>query len=113
MRLLTEDALLVCDHVLGRVDIEPTQPFVTIEGRRILVEKNPEGRAISGCPNASATIKPCTATLAVKEGYSALLRIGQRRVCLDTVTGLTDGTPPGQVDYVVHQPGQLFVREVP
>ena len=113
MQLLTEDALLVCNHVLGRVDIEPTQPFVTIAGRRVLVEKNPEGRAIKGCPNASITIKPCTNTLAVKKGYSDLLRIGQKRVCLDTVTGLTDGTPPGQVRYRVYEPGQPFVREVP
>lgn len=111
MKLLTEDAVLVCNHELGRVDIEPTQSLVTIERRAVLVENNPEARRITGCPNIGAVIKPCLATLKVREGYSDLLRIEGRRVCLDTVTGLTDGTPPGTVPYKVRTPGQVFVAE--
>jgi len=111
MLLLTEDALLVCKHELGKVKLQPTQSLVHIRGRRVLVEVNPEGCAISGCPNYGPTIKPCTSTLAVKKGYSDLLRIEGRRVCLDTVTGLTDGTPPGTVMYIVRDPAQPFVTE--
>jgi hypothetical protein len=111
MLLLTEDAVLVCKHELGKVSLQPSQSFVTISNRCILVEVNPEGRPIGGCPNYGPTIKPCTATLPVKEGYSELLRIGDQRVCLDTVTGLTDGTPPGTVKYIVREPGQGFVTE--
>jgi hypothetical protein len=111
MKLLTEDAVLLCNHVLGTVDIVPTQDLVTANGRRILVERNPEGRPIKGCPNIGATIKPCQLTLAVEVGYSDLLRIDGRRICLDTVTGLTDGTPPGTVKYTVRDPGQQFVEE--
>lgn len=111
MRLLTEDALLVCRHELGKVDIQPTQSLATIAGRRILVEINPEGRRISGCPMYGPGIRPCQTTLPVKQGYSTLLRINGRRVCLDTVTGLTDGTPPGAVDYLVRNPGQTLVKE--
>lgn len=112
MNLLTEDAQLVCNHEPGHVDIAPTQELVTIERRAVLVETDPEGRKITGCPNIGATIKPCTLTLKVREGYSDLLRIEGRRVCLDTVTGLTDGTPPGVVPYKVRDPGQAFVAEV-
>ncbi len=113
MLWLTEDARLVCKHELGTVNIVATQGLVTIEGRSVLVERDPEGKAIIGCPNYGPTIKPCTTTLVVQEGYSAWLRIDGRRICLDPVTGLTDGTPPGVVKYIVRLPGQVFVSEAP
>ena len=111
MLFLTEDAVLVCKHELGNVQNKPTQDVVTVMGRRVLVEIDPEGRPIVGCPMYGVTIKPCTTTLKVKEGYSDLLRVEGRRVCLDTVTGLTDGTPPGTVLYKVRSAGQDFVSE--
>ncbi len=110
MRWLTEDAKLVCKHELGRVQIVATQTLVTIAQRKVLVEIDPEGRPIVGCPHTGAAVKPCTATLKVEQGYSEFLRIGGRRVCLDTVTGLTDGMPPGVVKYLVRDPGQEFVE---
>ncbi|MEP7105253.1 MAG: hypothetical protein ABI838_05360 [Chloroflexota bacterium] len=109
--MLTEDAVLVCDHQLGIVQNRPTQKLVTVKGRRLLVETNPEGRTIKGCPNIGLSIKPCNTTLKVKQGYSPLLKIDGRRVCLDTVSGLTDGTPPGAVNYKVRSPGQTLVVE--
>ena len=112
MKLLTQDSVLICAHVLGKVDVRATQRLVTIDGRRVLVEVDPESRPIRGCPNVGATIKPCQLTLRVQVGYSDLLRIDGRRVCLDTVTGLTDGTPPGMVPYRVRSPRQTLVSEV-
>jgi hypothetical protein len=109
MRLLTEDAALTCAHLLGKVDIEASQDWVTVEGRKLLVEDDPENRSISGCPNYGVAIKPCTHTLAVKVGYSTFLRIDGERICLDSVQGLTDGTPPGTVLYQVRAPGQDWV----
>lgn len=109
MLLLTEDALLLCKHVLGKVGLVPSQGWVTIDGRKVLVQADPEGRPIAGCPNVGATIKPCTSTLAVERGYSAFVRVDGRPVCLDTVEGLTDGTPPGIVKYNVASAGQAFV----
>ena len=111
MRWLTEDAKLVCKHELGHVGIVATQPFVSIAGRKVLVESDPEGRPITSCPNYGPTIKPCTTTLKVQAGYSSWLRIGGHSVCLDTVTGLTDGMPPGTVKYLVRDPGQTLVDE--
>lgn len=113
MKLLTEDALLVCDHQIGRVLIRGTQSLVTIEARQVLVESDPEQRTIVSCPNLGATIKPCTLTLKVTAGYSSFVRIEGRRICLDTVTGLTDGTPPVTVNYLVRSPGQTLVTEAP
>ena len=112
MQLLTEDALVVCTHELGIVKIIATQTLVTIARRRVLVEIDPEGRSIKGCPNVGPGIKACLTTLVVKQGYSDLLRIDGKRVCLDTVTGFTDGTPPGSVKYIVNKSGQDLVGEV-
>ncbi len=111
MLLLTEDAVLICKHALGVVGIVAGQQLVTVAGRKLLIDNDPESRPITGCPNVGATIKPCVSTLPVQVGYSDLMRINGRRVCLDTVTGITDGTPPGTVKYNVKAAGQGFVRE--
>ncbi len=110
MELMTEDASVVCAHEQGVVTNDPSQSLVTIAGRRVLVDADPEGRPIRGCPNIGATIKPCLKTLTVTAGYSEFVRIDRHRVCLVTVTGLTDGTPPGVVTYKVRRPGQDLVR---
>ena len=109
MRLLTEDAILICPHPGGIVSIAPTQRLVTVSGRWVLVEPNPEHRSIDKCTNAAPPMKPCMNTLPVTNGYSNLLRIDGQRVCLDSATGLTDGMPAGMPHYTVKQPGQLFV----
>jgi hypothetical protein len=111
VKILTEDADLRCDHMNGKVKVQATQALVTVDGRRVLVDDNPESRPISGCPMYGAMIKPCANTLAVKKGYSDLVTIDGKRVCLDTVEGLTDGTPPGTVKYKVVEPGQAWVDQ--
>jgi hypothetical protein len=111
MKVLTRDALLVCNHELGTVRIVASQNLVTIEGRPVLVRNDPESRPIVGCPNIGMTIKPCQQTLRVQRGYSDLVRIEGQPICLDTVDGLTDGTPPGTVHYHVRNPGQTLVSE--
>jgi hypothetical protein len=112
MKWLTEDAVLVCKHELGVVKNKPSQELVTIEQRVVLVDNDPEGRSISRCPNIGATIKPCTTTKKVTVGYSDFIRINGQRVCLDSVTGLTNGTPPETVKYYVRKPGQELVEEL-
>ena len=111
MLILNEDALLVCKHEVGRITNKPSQDFVTIEKRRILVEADPVGRDIKGCPVVPPIGRPCVTTLIVHTGYSDWLRVGGKRICLDTITGFTDGTPPGVVKYKVNFAGQEFVSE--
>lgn len=111
MLVLTEDAGLYCKHS-GKVSIRATQALVMVEGRCVLVEPDPVGRPISLCPNV-VPFKPCLTTLLVQKGYSEFIRVEDRRLCLDTVTGFTDGTPPGVVMYEVRSAGQGFVSEMP
>jgi hypothetical protein len=108
MLALNFDARLQCAHA-GVVKNTTSQAFARIAGELVLVQPDPQGRTIVGCPNAGPTIKPCTTTLPVQAGYSAFVRIAGHPVCLDTVWGLTDGTPPGAVRYTVAAPGQSFV----
>jgi hypothetical protein len=112
MLILTEDAGLYCKHGPGRVSIVATQNLVTVEKRRVLAEIDPQGRPIRGCPSV-VPFKPCTTTLVVDKGYSDFIRVENRRICLDIVTGFTDGTPPGIVKYAVRFAGQKFVSEQP
>ncbi|HWA89860.1 MAG TPA: hypothetical protein VG889_07485 [Rhizomicrobium sp.] len=111
MRWLTEDATLACEHG-GTISIKTSQDFVRIEKKRVLIEPNPEGRSIGGCPNSNpvAGIRSCLTTLKVRQGYSDFVRIAGHAVCLDSIQGLTDGTPPGIVAYKVRAPGQKFVE---
>ena len=83
--------------------------FVRIDGQYALVKGDPELQPIVGCANAGFTIKPCNITLK-GQGYSAFVRIGGQPVCLDTLSGLTDGTPPGIVRYTVVDARQHFVE---
>jgi hypothetical protein len=112
MLWLTEDAVIVCAHELGQIVNEPTQNITTVEGRRVLVAKDPEGRSIRGCPNVGAAIRPCLHTLAVKKGYSTWITVEGHSVCLDTLSGLTDGTPPATVLYKARHAGQSIVGEL-
>lgn len=113
MNFLTLEAKLVCKHVTGVIQFPiHHQSLVRISGHPVLVEKDPQAKPIVGCANIGLTIKPCTLTVNVEKGYSEFIRIQGRKVCLEPITGLTDGTPPGSVKYTVQSPGQNFVSEV-
>lgn len=109
MRWLTTAAEVRCDHD-GKVANNPSQHWVEISGHPVLVDDDPQGRAIARCPNIGATMKPCTKTLRVATGYSGWIRIDGDAVVLDNLDGLTDGTVPGTVHYRVRNPGQSFVE---
>jgi len=111
--LLNEDAVVLCKH-RAPVAIHVDQTLVTIAGKPVLVDPYPVGRGISRCPNTLLIgVKPCQRVLAVKDGYSNLLFIKGQRVCLDTLKGPTDGTPPGGAEYLVKSAGQEFVFQNP
>jgi hypothetical protein len=107
--ILTEKSQLQCGHLMGRVDIDPSQDFVRIEGSRVLVRPDPEHRPIHGCPNISAVTKPCQHTLQVRTGYSTFVRISGEPVVLADLAGVTDGSPPAGAGYQVADPAQDLV----
>lgn len=110
MQLMTELALITCDHGTGKVASKSSQSLVWVEGSAVLVGNDPGNKMIAGCSNLAPTIKPCTMSMAVEQGHSALVSIDGVPACLDTVVGGTDGTPPSATKYRVRAPGQGLVR---
>ncbi|HET6214416.1 MAG TPA: hypothetical protein VFE14_16240 [Micromonosporaceae bacterium] len=109
MEWITDDSVIRCGHD-GRVDNVPRQRWVRVAGAPVLVDDDPERRSIAACPNYGPTMKPCTTTLRVSQGYSSWLRVDGHRVVLSNLDGLTDGTVPGTVHYTVRDPMQRLVR---
>lgn len=108
MKILVQTGTLRCGHD-GTVLNAARQGWVRVGGSAVLVADDPQGRTIVLCPNVGINIKPCTRTLVVQAGYSRFVRIDGHAVCLDTVQGYTDGTPPGSVKYTVRSAGQQLV----
>jgi hypothetical protein len=109
MLWLTEDAKLRCDHAgSGKVTgFKPAQSWVTIAGRRVLVDPDPEGRTMNGCIMKPPEFLPCSKTLKVTSGYSRWVKVDAHAVCLSTVVGLTLANP--QTQYRVYDPAQVLV----
>jgi len=107
--LLREDAVLLCGH-MGVVRISASQHWVTVEGKALLVDNDPEGKTIAGCPNV-ASGQPCVQTGIVQKGYSAFIRIDGHAVCRQELEGLA--LPMVVYHYTVSYPGQRLVAEAP
>lgn len=113
MEWITTASVIKCSH-RGKINNFASQDWVRVETddgmAPVLVDNDPEGRDIDGCPNSGPQIKKCGKTENVRTGYSTWLRIGGNSVVLSNLDGLTNGTPPRMVPYRVTDPKQLFVR---
>lgn len=107
MLWLTEDANLICSHQTGYITgFSPSQSWVTVSNRRVLIDPDTIGRSIAICPNLPPLGKPCTKTLGVSTGHSGLIKIDGRGVCMDNLIGPVDAPSP---PYSVRTPGQTLV----
>lgn len=104
--VLTQDALLLCKHVTGKVSLAASQHWVSVESRPVLVDSDPENRSIEHCSWSGPGVKPCQQTLKVVRGYSTFVSVDGAAVCLDTLTGFTESLPP--VTYDVKSAGQAL-----
>jgi len=107
--IVTTKATIMCSHG-GRVTLVPKQAQVLIQGGSVLCEGDLSGAPIVGCLQApSPSTKPCTMVVSTLPGSSAptVLVLG-RPVLLQTLSGMTDGVPPGTLK--VSNPGQATVQ---
>ena len=102
MKLLTKDANVRCSHK-GKVQVQASQSYVTIEGVPVLVMGDLAGKAILACTNAASS--PCATTLP-PVGDSTLVFIDGKPVSLDRNVGLTSGVG----GYKVEDPAQKLVE---
>ena len=107
--VLNTNATVLCSHG-GRVALIPRQMQVMAGGAPVMCVPDLIGAPIAGCAQPpTPTTKPCTTVVAVFPGsWSMTVMAGGRPVYLGTVTGLTDGVPPGSLTVVY--PGQAVVQ---
>jgi len=99
----------MCSHG-GRVTLIPRQEKVTIQGGAVMCEPDLVGCVIVGCaqPPTPGT-KPCTTVVATFPGStSPKVSVDGRPVYLATLSGITDGVPPGTL--ITADPGQTSVE---
>jgi hypothetical protein len=108
--LVTSNARIVCAHA-GQVQLIPKQTTVQIQGGMVMRETDLIGAPIVGCAQAPSTnTKPCTTVVSVIPGSGSNPRVLAQGmpVHLDTLTGITDGVPPGTIQ--VLSAGQTVVQ---
>lgn len=110
LNILTSSSSLKCAHG-GRVDIEPSQRWVRVNGDPVLVDPDTVGRPIHACPMATPANPPCSKTVNANNSasFSALVRIDGHGVCLDTATGMTNWSKLAVIPYAVISAGQDLV----
>ncbi len=107
--VLTTNAVIMCNHA-GVVTPIPGQTQVLMAGGVVLCEPDLVGAPIAGCTQPiTPTSKPCTAVLSTLPGSSAPnVLVAGRPAYLVTLSGITDGVPPGTITVTV--PGQVIVQ---
>jgi hypothetical protein len=107
--IVTANATIICTHG-GQVTLLPRQVQVQSQGGAVLREGDLAGAPIVGCTQpASPGSKPCTVVVSTLPGSSApTVTVGGLPVLLATLSGITDGVPPGSI--MVMQPGQATVQ---
>jgi hypothetical protein len=102
--IVTANADIRCSHQ-GQVVMAPGQESTVAEGGPVLCFGDLVGWAIQGCTQpASTNSKPCTAVVSVAGGTAPTVTVGGKPVYLSSLTGVTDGVPPGTL--TVFDPGQ-------
>jgi hypothetical protein len=107
--VVTTNATIMCVHG-GQVTLLPHQVQVQARGGNVLCEGDLSGAPIIGCAQPpSPSTKPCTTVISTLPGSSApTVTVGGRPVLLATLSGMTDGVPPGTI--MVVSPGQMTVQ---
>lgn len=100
-QVVTTNARIVCSHG-GQVTLIPKNPTVTAGGAPVVRETDLVGAPIVGCAQAPSTnTKPCTMVVSTLPGGSApLVAAGGMPVHIDSLSGVTDGVPPGTISVV-------------
>jgi len=103
--LVTSNAIMMCNHG-GRVQVIPKQMQVSVQGGFVLCDPDLIGSPITGCQiKVTAFTSPCTVIVETLPGStSETVAVAGRPAYLQTLVGITNGRPPGEVTVIF--PGQ-------
>ena len=107
--IVTTNDTIICIHG-GTVILTPKQAVVTASGGAVLRETDLIGAPIVGCAQPpSISSKPCTTVVSTLPGGSApTILVGGLPAHVSTLSGITDGVPPGTISVVA--PGAPTVQ---
>lgn len=107
--IVTTNDTIICIHG-GTVLLTPKQAVVTASGGAVLRETDLIGAPIVGCAQPpSISSKPCTTVISTLPGGSApTVIVGGLPAHVSTLSGITDGVPPGTISVVA--PGAPTVQ---
>ena len=107
--IVTTNDTIICIHG-GTVVLTPKQAVVTASGGAVLRETDLIGAPIVGCAQPpSISSKPCTTVISTLPGGSApTVIVGGLPAHVSTLSGITDGVPPGTISVVA--PGAPTVQ---
>jgi hypothetical protein len=96
-KALTTASDVECGHQ-GAVQVSSSAKL-TIGGNAVLIASGVVGSSVAHCATpASSTTSPCMTVLSVlPTSLAQKLTVGGLPVVLDTLSGLTDGKPPGSL----------------
>ena len=99
--IVTTQDTIICTHG-GTVVMTPKQGVVTAGGGAVLRETDLIGAPIVGCTQPpSISSKPCTTVVSTLPGGSTpTVLVGGLPAHLATLSGITDGVPPGTISVV-------------
>jgi hypothetical protein len=107
--IVTATATILCAHG-GQVTLIPRQMIALAQGSPILCEPDLVGAPIIGCAQPpTIASKPCTTVISTIPGSTSLkVSVSGRPAYVATLSGITDGVPPGVI--MVVNPGQTLVQ---
>jgi hypothetical protein len=107
--VVTTNDTIVCVHG-GTVVLTPKQTVVLAQGGAVLRETDLIGAPIVGCAQPpTIASKPCTTVISTLPGGSApTVMVGGLPAHISTLSGITDGVPPGTI--MVVAPGAPLVQ---
>lgn len=99
--IVTTNDTIMCIHG-GIVVLTPKQGAVTASGGAVLRETDLIGAPIVGCTQPpTISSKPCTTVVSTLPGGSApTVLVGGLPAHVSTLSGITDGVPPGTISVV-------------
>lgn len=111
--VLTESSIVKCAHQ-GSVQLVAGQSKLTVNGSKVLVDGDLNGKTISGCvtpTNPDAGNKTCLIVSTTIDGVASKLKVNGKGVLLENINGQTDGTVGGTLqNWSVQNSGQTKLK---